>query len=135
MSVTPVGVQLIGGWRVSQLVSHSIAGTASLVNVTLNMLYKNNKKSNSSSPDLFFSSSKCTKIRWGSQQHSLRPHSRLTPISFPLRLCCLKFTPWFSSVIPSPYRNSRPGSLRGGKERKVFPGPATFGAPAIAYKY
>ena len=47
---------------------------ASLVNLTLNMCYKNDKKiSNLLSPDSFFSSSKCTKIRF---RPGLRPGPR-----------------------------------------------------------
>ena len=57
---------------------------ARLVNLTVNMRYKNDKKiSNLSSPDSFFSSSKCIKIRflprgaYDALRRSPRPPSRL----------------------------------------------------------
>jgi len=68
-----------------------------MCHVTLNMHFKLTKISNLSSPDSFFSSSKCTKPafgpRWGSLQRSLRPPSWLgrgrgmgIPLPIPLPL-------------------------------------------------
>ena len=65
---------------------YSVPGTASLVNLTLNMHYKNDKNIKFTITRFVFSSSKCTKICFW---HSPRPPRRLGrgyPLPIPLEL-------------------------------------------------